>query len=423
MQQSQPNINPSRKRPRQHDIGRQQHGEKRARNAVPTSTQPANRVFAGTLRPSLPDNRTVDFDVVYNGNHKHIIVEYPKHSNEWYILRCDQHDDIHFGRNPLQAAAKHLSGKEHGHQRKTFDVAVQMLGIRVLHCDVVKAKRNNLAFGHAWGAGYRPLRAYGPKMSQTSEKTQDGASYDLRSSAPTTTSACQEKPNGDQHVGETPTSLELQPQSLPSETLGQQPPTTVAAPTPGVSSASSPLVAMVQEVRQESSRQSTNGDPSSASERLPQNLFSLAQKALVVAGRDTSGIDPESLVHFGAARPSVSARPSTVRFGKEATWTPYQAHPQVTLPPIGVFLGDSWNISPTDSFTAPRAPPLPRPRTLLPRLLPSQNSHDNESNPADSDGQYSCPVCSKGFNRMSAMESHSAKKHGIKPPERELRSL
>ncbi len=162
-------------------------------NAAPTSTSPANRVSAGTIRPSLPDNKTVDFDAVYDGDHKHTIVEYPKASNKWYILCCDEHS-VHFGANPLQGSSKHLNGKKHGYQRKDFDLAVQMLGILVLNCDAEKAKQNNLMFGRAWDAGYRPLGAHGPKASRTLEKTQDGTSHDRQSSVPTTTPARQEKP-------------------------------------------------------------------------------------------------------------------------------------------------------------------------------------------------------------------------------------
>ncbi|KAK4148655.1 hypothetical protein C8A00DRAFT_19551, partial [Chaetomidium leptoderma] len=146
-------------------------------------------------------NRTVDFDAVYHGNHKHTIVEHPRGSGKWYILLCDLHG-VHFGTNPLQGASKHLNGKEHGHQRKGFDVAVQMLGILVLNCDAEKAKRNNLMFGRAWDAGYRPLGARGPKASWTPEKRQNGTGYDLRSSAPTTTPARQEKPKGFEGVTE-----------------------------------------------------------------------------------------------------------------------------------------------------------------------------------------------------------------------------
>ena len=216
--QSQPNL---RKRPREHDTGRQQPGgrpEKRAMNAAPTSTSPANRVSAGTIRRSLPDKKTVDYDAVYDGDHRHTIVEYPKGSNEWYILCCDEHS-VHFGANPLQGASKHLNGKKHGYQRKDFDLAVQMLGVLVLNCDAEKAKLNNLMFGRAWDAGYRPLGIRGPKVSLPSEKRQSRTSYGLRGRSPTPESAHDGHAHGTHQrngIGESPTGFELRSQTLPT---------------------------------------------------------------------------------------------------------------------------------------------------------------------------------------------------------------
>ncbi len=249
-------------------------------------------------------------------------------------------------------------------------------------------------------------------------------------------------------IGETPAGLRLGSQASPSETSGQHLPTTILASTPREISALSPSVTVVQnsfpeEVRQGSRRQlTTHGDAGSASERQPHlALSSVAEAALAAAVQATSSLDPEFSGHFGATRPSASAQPPPARAGNETTWTPFsQAHARVALPPLGAVLRgvgqervNEWDLipgtsSPTfDSLMAPRAPPLPLhsagllPR-LLPRLLLGQNTHDNESSPADSDGQYSCPGCSKRFNRMTIRDSHCEKKHGIKPPQKELRS-
>lgn len=176
MRQSQPDIDCLRKRPaREHDIGCQQQNSrprKKARN----------------------DHRTVDFRAVYAAEHKHTIVEHPKGSSKWYILRCDQHG-IHFGANPLQGAMKHLNGKGHDHQRKSYDVAIQMLGILVLNCDAEKAKSNNAAFDRACAGGYQPFRGknlstFGPdqlgqlKTGEEPVRVPDEASHNPPTNAP-----------------------------------------------------------------------------------------------------------------------------------------------------------------------------------------------------------------------------------------------
>ncbi len=53
---------------------------------------------------------------------------------------------------------KHLNGKGYDYQRKSYDVAIQMLGILVLNCDAEKAKSNNTAFDRACAGGYQPFR-------------------------------------------------------------------------------------------------------------------------------------------------------------------------------------------------------------------------------------------------------------------------
>ncbi|KXX77562.1 hypothetical protein MMYC01_207018, partial [Madurella mycetomatis] len=153
------------------------------------------------LRPSKRARnwyRTVDFDEVYqdgNAEYKHTILEHPKGKDEWYILRCDQHG-VHFGPRPLQGAMKHLNGKGHDHQPKSYDSAVQMLGVLVRNCDAEKALRNNLVFDRAWAAGYRPLGARGSGTSATFEKTQVATSHDRQSTTPTATVPRQERPRG-----------------------------------------------------------------------------------------------------------------------------------------------------------------------------------------------------------------------------------
>ncbi|KAH7630081.1 hypothetical protein B0T09DRAFT_141851 [Sordaria sp. MPI-SDFR-AT-0083] len=108
-------------------------------------------------RPST--QRAITFDEVYqNGNakFKHIIVEYPSESQEYYILKCDDHG-VHFGANPLAGAAKHLASKMHDHQSKNYNVAVDTLGFRVIGCNAELARMNNAAVEEAVLNGYKPV--------------------------------------------------------------------------------------------------------------------------------------------------------------------------------------------------------------------------------------------------------------------------
>jgi hypothetical protein len=124
----------------------------------------------------------MDFNDVYqNGNarHKHTIIEYPKDSGSWYILRCDQH--CHFGRNPLQGAMKHLNGKLHGNRPKDGATAIEKLGIRVRNCDAKKAERNNLEFNRALEAGYQPFRAKPDRLGHPETGEEPGSAPDKAS--------------------------------------------------------------------------------------------------------------------------------------------------------------------------------------------------------------------------------------------------
>ncbi|KAK3933957.1 hypothetical protein QBC46DRAFT_274770, partial [Diplogelasinospora grovesii] len=59
--------------------------------------------------------RTISFDEVYqNGNaqYKHMIIEHPLRSGDFYILKCDEHS-VHFNENPLAGVANHLYSSQH----------------------------------------------------------------------------------------------------------------------------------------------------------------------------------------------------------------------------------------------------------------------------------------------------------------------
>ena len=142
--------------------------------------------------------KTMNFDEVYqNGNaeYKHTIIQYYRSGKwYWYILRCDEHG-LHFGRNPLQGAMRHLWGKAHGNLPKSGDTAIEKLGIRVLNCDARNAEHNNRAFERAVADGYEPFRAGNPPTSgpnrlgqpETVEKpgrVPDEASHNPRMNTP-----------------------------------------------------------------------------------------------------------------------------------------------------------------------------------------------------------------------------------------------
>jgi len=111
---------------------------------------------------SKHNHPTISFEEVYSDGHaeyRHVIVEFPPDSGDWFILRCEK-CGLHFGRNALQGGAKHLNGARHGFLRREWALAVQKLGVRVLGCDEKKAKINNDAFDQALKAGYVPYKRH-----------------------------------------------------------------------------------------------------------------------------------------------------------------------------------------------------------------------------------------------------------------------
>lgn len=107
------------------------------------------------------DTRNIKFKDVYcNGKpvYKHMIVEYPSKSARFYILRCDEHV-VHFNKNPLHGAAKHLHSMQHGYMPKDYERAVDLLGHRVPDCTHELADLNNDMVLAAFGKGYKPLNA------------------------------------------------------------------------------------------------------------------------------------------------------------------------------------------------------------------------------------------------------------------------
>lgn len=109
--------------------------------------------------PANFPRRTVTFDQVYqdgNAKHKDVIVEWPTGSRRWYILKCVEHG-LRFTRRPVQGAAKHLNGNDHGREDRNRDYAVRALGYLVTDCNEYLANLNNQVAEEAYARGYKPL--------------------------------------------------------------------------------------------------------------------------------------------------------------------------------------------------------------------------------------------------------------------------
>lgn len=105
--------------------------------------------------------KTITYDEVFenvqnkDSREKHYIVEWPRKSNTWYILRCDKHD-MNFGDNPFTCARSHLYSEAHGFVERVQDTSVRELGVLVTGCDAKRAKRSNIVYKKALADGYKP---------------------------------------------------------------------------------------------------------------------------------------------------------------------------------------------------------------------------------------------------------------------------
>ncbi|KAK5625932.1 hypothetical protein RRF57_001648 [Xylaria bambusicola] len=123
--------------------------------------------------------RTVTFDEVYQGGqakHKDAIVEFPPASNQWYILKCEEHALRFSNRFPIAGAAKHLNGRLHGHLERNYALAIKMLGYRVVDCNKQLAKQNNDVVDDAFMNGYKPISLINPESKKSRpRKSKEGA--------------------------------------------------------------------------------------------------------------------------------------------------------------------------------------------------------------------------------------------------------
>ncbi|KAI2636826.1 hypothetical protein GGS21DRAFT_513456 [Xylaria nigripes] len=117
--------------------------------------------------------RTVTFAEVYqNGEaaHKDTIIEFPQGSDQWYILKCEEHQQ-RFTQRVLQGATKHLNGRDHGNiDRRQRTLAIKMLGYRVLGCNRQLAEVNNKVVQRAFANGYVPMGVKRPSQSVMAAK-------------------------------------------------------------------------------------------------------------------------------------------------------------------------------------------------------------------------------------------------------------
>lgn len=110
---------------------------------------------------SLTAPRTITFSEVFknvqreDSKEKHFIVEFPKQSKKWYILRCDEHD-MNFGDHPFSSAGCHIDSEAHGCIPRSHERCISELGVLVLDCTPRRAKRNNKAYREVLKGGYEP---------------------------------------------------------------------------------------------------------------------------------------------------------------------------------------------------------------------------------------------------------------------------
>ncbi len=98
-------------------------------------------------REKKAEPKCVRFNEVYQNGHPKIlreIFEFPKASNQWYIIRCEEHnlDFVYNEKDTLRSARNHLKSKDHIGAQGTTELVFKTLGIRVLDCDKAKARKN-----------------------------------------------------------------------------------------------------------------------------------------------------------------------------------------------------------------------------------------------------------------------------------------
>lgn len=173
-----------------HDPAMRPHGDTQTRDVPPTkasrsrdrsledgdgdntSAGSANRSPSG--EPSRGELLTdMTFDEVYHNtiytDFKNIIVEWPKHSQQFYIVTC-QVCRKNWGAAPLRSAGAHLRSSAHEMPgRRDSEAVIRQLGIRVTRCNIQVAHKNNEEYLHLLKNGqYRVPEHYSEVSSRAS---------------------------------------------------------------------------------------------------------------------------------------------------------------------------------------------------------------------------------------------------------------
>ena len=82
-------------------------------------------------------------------------MEYPTGSRQFYVVYCQDHG-VHFTRNPLQGAAKHLDGTAHRIPSRNREQALKKLGYHIVDCNRDLANQHNREVDKAYANGYKP---------------------------------------------------------------------------------------------------------------------------------------------------------------------------------------------------------------------------------------------------------------------------
>lgn len=138
----------------QQDLGLESDSEPRGGEYEQEQPIPRNAPAARTITYEQVLRGVQDDD--YSHHTKHMIVKYPSLSDgEFYILHCDEHG-LNFGARPFQAAGRHVDSLGHGRAGRSNEVAIEILGWRVLGCDDRLAAECNDEYSRALEQGYQP---------------------------------------------------------------------------------------------------------------------------------------------------------------------------------------------------------------------------------------------------------------------------
>jgi hypothetical protein len=132
-----------------------------ASTSQPTVDQRDNASQPSNFMQERITQRVITFEELYQdgeAEYKHKIFKHKEGSDDWYIVKCDEHN-MHFGfDNPVHGAAKHIHSSQHGKMPMKHDFAVQVCGFLVKDCTDELAEKNNDVFAKELERGYQVLK-------------------------------------------------------------------------------------------------------------------------------------------------------------------------------------------------------------------------------------------------------------------------